>query len=333
MTADVPVAIPTVDWDTIYEEILCPLCDYNLRGLIRPRCPECGYRFDWPALLDPARRRHPYLFEHHPEGNLRSFVKTALGGMRPRRFWQSLHPAQPSHLRRLIAYWFVIACAVLLLTSGSAITSRALDIRRDSGVNRAFFRAMLRRPGGARYVQQINRQYGSVRAYLDGLYPDKLHVILLRLVSTPQVFLDFAGPVATLLAWPWLTFAALMVFQISMRRAKIKAIHVLRCTVYTSDILFWFGLAIGALLGLGMALSAGLPGSLIPFRIPLDDEVILISCMIFFVFVFLPIVFYRLTIAYKHYLRFDHPFLTVLASQVIVALVFLNLAVVPILWR
>ena len=73
MADEAPTATTPVDWDTISEEILCPLCDYNLRGLIQPRCPECGYRFEWQGLLDPKYRLHPYLFEHHPERNFRSF--------------------------------------------------------------------------------------------------------------------------------------------------------------------------------------------------------------------------------------------------------------------
>lgn len=38
-------AVP--DWSTIGREIHCPLCEYNLRGLSEPRCPECGYQFEW----------------------------------------------------------------------------------------------------------------------------------------------------------------------------------------------------------------------------------------------------------------------------------------------
>ena len=34
-----------IDWSTITENIECPLCLYNLRGLTEPRCPECGYQF------------------------------------------------------------------------------------------------------------------------------------------------------------------------------------------------------------------------------------------------------------------------------------------------
>ena len=64
----------TPDWETHREEVRCPLCNYNLRGLSEPRCPECGYSFDWPEILDITRRKHRYLFEHHPEGNIGSFL-------------------------------------------------------------------------------------------------------------------------------------------------------------------------------------------------------------------------------------------------------------------
>ena len=51
------------DWDAIRHDVPCPLCDYNLRGLRDPRCPECGYQFEWPEVLDPRRQEHDYLLE------------------------------------------------------------------------------------------------------------------------------------------------------------------------------------------------------------------------------------------------------------------------------
>jgi hypothetical protein len=108
------------DWRAVGEDVLCPLCRYNLRGLAEPRCPECGYRFEWDALLDPAKRLHPYLFEHHTERNVRSFFRTMIGGLLPRRFWRSLQPAMPSRLGRLLVYWLLAALlgSVSVLTEG-----------------------------------------------------------------------------------------------------------------------------------------------------------------------------------------------------------------------
>src|SRR5689334_1067676 len=108
-TSNPSEARPTHDGD----DLACPMCGYNLRGLVDPRCPECGRPFDWEELRDPERRLHPYLYEHHPERGLRAFVDTLLGGMRPRRFWTTLRPAQPSRPRRLVKYWLIYSVSIL----------------------------------------------------------------------------------------------------------------------------------------------------------------------------------------------------------------------------
>jgi len=41
-------------------DLECPQCEYNWRGLTTPRCPECGFHFEWhdvPRLLHGARSR------------------------------------------------------------------------------------------------------------------------------------------------------------------------------------------------------------------------------------------------------------------------------------
>jgi len=51
-TADLPPGLP-IDW--VFEaDLPCPACRYNLRMLRTPRCPECGVRFRWQALLPIA---------------------------------------------------------------------------------------------------------------------------------------------------------------------------------------------------------------------------------------------------------------------------------------
>jgi hypothetical protein len=50
-SADPPVADPLEPGPQgLAEDLPCPRCDYNLRGLAVPRCPECGYRFTWSDL-------------------------------------------------------------------------------------------------------------------------------------------------------------------------------------------------------------------------------------------------------------------------------------------
>jgi hypothetical protein len=85
-------------------DIECPICDYNLRGLTQPRCPECGYTFSWAQLLDPSQRFHPYLFEHARHHSLRALFKTLTRNFEPNRFWKSLKPSQQPNPNRLLAY-------------------------------------------------------------------------------------------------------------------------------------------------------------------------------------------------------------------------------------
>ena len=103
--ASEPVAPTTEapDWEKIDHSVECPLCRYNLRGLNEARCPECGFAFDWREILDITRRKHPYLFEHHPEQNVWSFCWTLAGGLNPWLFWRTLHPAQLADEWRLTA--------------------------------------------------------------------------------------------------------------------------------------------------------------------------------------------------------------------------------------
>src|ERR1051325_5439857 len=104
----------TIDWSTITTTVECPVCLYNLRGLNEPRCPECGFAFEWPELLDPQHQRHPYLFEHHPERNFWSFRRTLIGGLRSRNFWMMLKPTHTVNVRRLLIYWILCTCLLLL---------------------------------------------------------------------------------------------------------------------------------------------------------------------------------------------------------------------------
>src|ERR1041384_6940136 len=96
------------DWETIAEKIRCPLCEYDLRGLTEPRCPECGFAFRWEEILDRTRRKHDYLFEHHPEKSFRSFVRTVCNGLIPWKFWRSLHVTQRPDIRRLYKYRAIV---------------------------------------------------------------------------------------------------------------------------------------------------------------------------------------------------------------------------------
>ncbi|MBN2562594.1 MAG: hypothetical protein JXQ75_16845 [Phycisphaerae bacterium] len=279
------------DWTEAEDAPHCPLCDYNLYGLTNARCPECGYPFEWADLLDARRRRHPYLFEHHPEANARSYWRTAIGGLRPRRFWSSLHPVQPSRPKRLLLYWCIGAVLWLFAIAAQQTAARAAW---------AYWSSLHWRNAG------ISVSAAEVYQYISSGF-------LLRDVAA-------AGLVA--LGWGWLTWLTLILFRFSMRRAKVNATHVLRCVLYSFDPAVWASLALAvvALLIISSLVS--------PALVRQEEEVETILTVLVIAFMT-----YRLAVAYRRYLRFSHPVTTILASQVIVLLVVVNVISLLTLWR
>jgi len=116
------------DWAALDRDVLCPLCEYNLRGLIEPRCPECGHQFIWAEVLDP-KRSHPWLFEHRDRRRIRAFFHTFAVSMLPRRFWSAVRPTHVPNGRRIMFYWLASSSA-----AGLMIVLGLLDWVRDYAV-------------------------------------------------------------------------------------------------------------------------------------------------------------------------------------------------------
>jgi hypothetical protein len=297
---------PSPDWETLKTNLNCPLCDYNLRGLTEPRCPECGFTFEWRELLDTERDRHPYLFEHQPKHNIWSFWKTFWTDCRPRRFWLELNPANAVRIKRLLIYWILANSILLLATINPFIKSGMRVIQSNAQWSQLYTPV----PGGQYYrYRYFHRSglsttpmYGQISAaqyhrFAPDLWTwEGVKTIVTGSFDRYSIFLSLV----VILAWPWMTLLSLLVFQASMRRARIKTGHVLRCAIYSCD----FGLLLAAILLILSFDSAGQRWS--------DTYLLLMICPI--------LALYRLTFAYKRYLRFSHPFFTVLASQVMVFL-------------
>ncbi len=304
-------AQPTVadrpDWAEVDEEILCPLCDYNLRGLQESRCPECGFRFNWPDMLDPNRRHHPYVFEHHPERNVWSFWKTLCGGLRPKRFWQSLHPAQPSRPGRLIGYGLLVSCFILL-PGVVHLVPTAIYHSQDNVRTRKYFRAWIRKTPRASRGKDVKRL--GVEGWLDTIAPRANRIAFWKEVIGLS-WVRRSGIIGGLcIAWPVITYASLLIFRWSMRRAKVKRGHVLRCVIYSYDTLVWICLASCAVFGFPVRSSTPWIG--LSFPVQVSALMLLVSVVL---------MSYRLCVAYKRYMRFDHSVATVIATQIMYGLI------------
>jgi hypothetical protein len=285
--APLPYARP--DWATQTDDVRCPLCDYSLFRLEESRCPECGYRFEWRDLLDPTRRLHPYLYEHHPRRGFRSFWATNRHALRPRRFWSNLYPSQPSRPGRLLRYWFwvallsVIPVALIFWYGGLAF--------------------------GSYLVGQFSLRFTPLAT------PQPPASITDQIVSwlrnfRPQYVAPYSFLAGLLVCWPWATFCALLIFQASMRRAKVRTVHVLRTVLYTAGATVWLGLAL-LLAPVVSFVFAGVPAY--------DKDWLIFTCMLLMLAI-AGLFTYHLTVAYRRYLQFDHAAATVIAAQFIVAL-------------
>lgn len=278
------------DWAALTTEAHCPLCEYNLRGLAEPRCPECGYRFEWNELLDPARRLHAYLFEHHPERNIWSFTRTVLGGFRPGRFWRSLHPTQPSRPRRIRAYAVLTILPLLLLLLAHAAVRFSVELSVRQSYSRTFVNGM-----GVSIAVSPEMVIDSLRW---GVASDNF------------VMLGIACVI-----WPSITWGSLMVFQWSMHRAHIRGVHVFRCVIYASDLLLAISVAYAAVVANDW-LREFASSQWLPYNPGWLAAGVVLLLLLFT---------WRLIMAYRHYLRFNHAVATIAASQVIARLAVMKL--------
>jgi hypothetical protein len=333
MTAELnppPAApVPAAGEMPAHEAVRCPLCEYDLRGLTEPRCPECGYRFDWADLTDPTRRRHPYLFEHYPERNVRSFVRTLLGGLRPARFWRSIHPAQRSRPGRLVAYWLAAASLPIAAT----VAHHALFFAQVAAVVRMRRVTFVQsNPPGSPYYDGYVREFGSIQAMLDEFHP--LPPSRRFYWNAWQEERGWTLHLAAFwLEWPPIVFVTLLLFRVSMRRARIRPAHVLRCVLYSFDAVWWLGLVV--LLAVAVKAAAWqhlvpgrwlMPGALVPVAPIPDDHIfryrpdVVTDTLFWAGAAVLAWTGYRLTSALRHYLKFDHPAATVACAYAIAGL-------------
>lgn len=228
------------DWAAVDREILCPLCDYNLRGLSESRCPECGHQFDWNELLTEGSHVHPFLFEHRADRPVRSWIQTFRASRVPLRFWQSVQPRHRVALSRLYIYGAtVVAVTVviaMLLMLGAV--QNVIDENREA---RARLLSWYSNPSSdgrwapapgqtaQQAVDQANPEMSIARAFYEVAWTRAKG----RGYSRQDSF--FGHSMILLLTWPILTALTMLVFRVSFRQAGIRFGHIARCVIYTAD--------------------------------------------------------------------------------------------------
>lgn len=283
--------MPAPAWDTISTDITCPLCEYNLRGLIEPRCPECGHRFDWDEVSNRNNTQHPFLFEHGRSHLLWRGWRTGVSSLMPMRFWKTVRPTMRINIRRLVIYWLMYTVPVLLgICAYVGIAAYRLELRLLS--------YGLRRP----------------LAWSDCL--------LMQLRRDWVIY----GTALFLLVWPWITLLALRMFWVTLQRSEIRRGHPVRVVVYSGDIAWALALFVVGLAFFEnpymyqsqyfsfmyrMLKSLGLLGHEITmFKAAMVMQVILT---------------YRISVASKKYLATPQPVIMAIITQLVSMLLFLIL--------
>lgn len=197
------------DWDTFPDQIVCPLCGYNLRGLVEARCPECGSVFAWNDLLDPRQRTHDYLYEYCDGHRARSVLRTMIGGLTPWRFWRNVLPVLPIRIGRLRQYLGMIFGAMFV----------------------SFWVGLL-----AIYAWQPRMIGWRARGW--GFNGAPLAPWTWSLSDLEKV-LAVNSHLVTAIIWFVSTFAAIHIFALTMRRKQIRSVHIFRCFVYSCDVFIW----------------------------------------------------------------------------------------------
>lgn len=188
------------------EQLTCATCDYHLYGLTQRRCPECGSPFSWEEALARYHRQRIPLFEYQwRQRPFRSLVSTWFRALRPGRFWRSIDIHDPPQTRALLGMFVLTMAAVALLL---AVLQGVDDWLWNSAWTLT----------ASGYVRSLPR--------LVDLLPS-----IAQAASASPTYAGFTP----LLLWLSTSMASLLVFQQSMRRHKVRIVHVLRVCVYATS--------------------------------------------------------------------------------------------------
>jgi hypothetical protein len=130
---------------------------------------------------------------------------------------------------------------------------------------------------------------------------------------------DHAVVLAVPVLWVAFTVASLTILQVSLYNAHKRQIHLVRCVIYCADVFLWGYLLAAA----GMAfftVKALTAGQAPRWTVWWNDDETMLGTFAWPVLGLVPVFSYRLIVAFKKYLHFDHPISTILLTQFLVLL-------------
>lgn len=203
------------------EPLHCPLCDYNLHGLPEPRCPECGYSFDWDELRIAIREKKSWFFEHAQRRLVGTWITTLGAACVPWWFWRELSAGSALRAKRLVGWLVPLVFLVLLATAGRVMLVAYL--LTDAGTTNVSY---------DKWAGRIWTGWSVPKANFDlSIWFNGITAVLQDGVRSGV----YAGPLMCLATVP-LTWAALNVFATTLRRTGVRQLHIWRCAIYTCSV-------------------------------------------------------------------------------------------------
>lgn len=269
------------DWaDAVpIEQLTCLHCGYHLYGLRETRCPECGERFTWEEVLTDYRRRNKPLFEYRwRERPIRSFVRTWYLTLRPHKLWSKVDIHDPVKVGPLLV---MIAVAIVVF-AGSIVILGGFD----------------------RWLWQWNWMQTWGRPVSLAAHFARLPRYVLSRLQGPDIY----TLTCALILWFTSSLASLMVFRQSMRRCRVRTVHVVRVWAYALPTVA--PVVVASLYALECVRVALIPNY---WLAPLLPAVIALFLIAFAA--------WSIHLGYKKYLRMPHSVAVAVASQVMAVLV------------
>jgi len=271
------------------EQLKCMSCGYHLYGLKVPRCPECGKEFTWDEALANYHRQRKPLFEYQWRTKpVRSLFYTWWLALRPKKLWTTMEIHDPVRVRSLLA-------SALVLSAGVALAIwMAFAIQACWVISLVYPRSWQVQRGISFLVFLSDNLWGSLESFW-------LIIIISCYVSS----------------WMLSLLAALLTFQQSMYRLRIRVPHILCVAVYAS-IPLWVGIVV-----LGSLFSFW-DGPVKYFGVVQRGQIgIGIPILVVTLYYSLRSV----SLAYRDYLHMHHPWAVAISAHAIALLLIFALAI------
>lgn len=216
---------------TISEDLLCPLCEYNLRGLAGNRCPECGHLVDIDAAIQHKRNTLEFLFEHQKGLAYVPFRQTLVKSLRLSGIWRDVQPAHWINARRMIAYKLLQVIPLLAGMIVVFLLQMGWLVAHQEHQRRLYYEREIAKGSHEQAMFWVEQHLPRQRV---GILRDNSisHVAWMK-ARFHILFL-------CLIAWPGVLFVSQLLFLRSFSAGNIRVGHLLRCAAYSSDVvLFW----------------------------------------------------------------------------------------------